>query len=192
LHNIIIVTGTPGVGKTVLSRQLSTKTNSRHLNLGEFVKKEKLYSGYDRSTKSYIIDEKRTRRSLSGLFRSSSTKRMVIETHWLGGFMPKGTGMMSIVLRLDPLVLAKRLKARKWPRRKVWENVEAELIDLSLYEALKFLGQKRVYQIDATRKRHPKILNEALRLLSEGKGWDGSTPNWLARYDPIELSRKLN
>jgi len=191
LERIIIVTGTPGVGKTVLSRLLARETGSEIIHLGELVKKEKLYRKFDRSTRSYIIDELRTRRRLLDLFRAHTGKRLVIETHWLGSFIPKRHGMVAIVVRLDPLILARRLKARKWPRQKAWENVEAEMIDLCLYESLRYLGAKRVYQVDATRKRPTELLRETLKLLSAGRGWDGLTPDWLARYDPLELSRRV-
>jgi hypothetical protein len=87
--------------------------------------------------------------------------------------------------------LAKRLKARKWPKQKIWENVESELVDLSLYESVRFLGPRRVYQIDCTGKSPAQMLQKALRLLSAKQAWDGQTPDWLGRHDPIELSRSI-
>ena len=191
MQNIILVTGTPGVGKTALAERLARKTQSDYLNLGEHVRTRELYRRFDRSTRSYIIDERRLHESLVQFLRANVRRSLVIETHWLGRFMPKRPGMIAVVVRLDPVILAKRLLTRKWPRRKVWENVEAELIDLSLYESLKFLGTKRVYQIDATRKTALELTQEALRLISSGRGWDEETPNWLERYDPIQLSRKV-
>jgi adenylate kinase len=191
LDNIIVVTGTPGVGKTALAKRLARKTQSDYLNLGEHVRKKRLYRRFDRATRSYIIDERRLHKSLVRFLKAHDRKNLVIETHWLGRFMPKRRGMVAVVIRLDPVILSKRLLARKWPRRKVWENVEAELIDLSLYESLRFLGAKRVYQIDVTQKRPQELTQEAIRLTSSGRGWDKSTPNWLERYDPIELSRKI-
>jgi adenylate kinase len=192
LEKIIVVTGTPGVGKTALAKRLAGRTQSDYLNLGEHVRKKRLYRRFDRSTWSYIIDERRLHKSLVRFLKAHDRKKnLLIETHWLGRFLPKRRGMVAVVIRLDPVMLAKRLLARKWPRRKVWENVEAELIDLSLYESLRFLGAERVYQIDATRRRPQELTQEVMRLISSGGGWDMSTPNWLERYDPIELSRKI-
>ncbi|MBO0888436.1 AAA family ATPase, partial [Candidatus Bathyarchaeota archaeon] len=162
------------------------------LSVGKLVKKEKLYTRFDRESRAYIMDERRTHNRLLDLFKSHGGHGLIVETHWLGKFMPKRPGMVAIVVRLDPLILARRLKSRKWPRRKIWESVEAELIDLSLYESIKFLGKKRVIEVDATLKEPRRILRETVRLISAGKGWDGSTPDWLLRYDPVELSRKIS
>ena len=191
MDKTIIVTGTPGVGKTVLARLLAKQTGSRFLNLGELVKKERLYGRFDRLRQSYVIDESRLRKALIDFFAAYGEGGLVIETNWVGKFMPKKRGMIAIVVRLDPVVLASRLRGRRWPKRKIWENVEAELIDLSLYESLKCLGARRVYEIDATRKRPGQLLHEAMGLISASRGWNAVAVNWLQWYDPIELSRKI-
>ena len=191
LDKTIIITGTPGVGKTVLARLLAKQTGSRVLNLGELVKKERLYGRFDRLRQSYVIDEHRLRRTLIDFFPARGEGGLVIETNWVGKFMPKKRGMIAIVVRLDPAILAGRLRGRRWSKGKIWENVEAELIDLSLYESLKCLGARRVYEIDATRKRPGQLLHEAMGLISARKGWNGIAASWLQRYDPIELSRKI-
>jgi len=191
LAKTIIVTGTPGVGKTVLARLLAKQTGFRFLNLGELVKKERLYGRFDGLRQSYVIDERRLHKTLIDFFAARGEGGLVIETNWVGKFMPKKRGMIAIVVRLDPVVLASRLRGRRWPKRKIWENVEAELIDLSLYESLKRLGARRVYEIDATRKRPGQLLHEAMGLISARKGWNGIAASWLQRYDPIELSRKI-
>ena len=191
MQNVIIVAGTPGVGKTALSRTLARKTGSLYLNLGEFVKENKLFTRYDRQSQSYTINERRLQEALKQFFETHKNKAILIETHWLGRFMRRRPGMVALVVRLDPVVLAKRLKSRDWRKQKIWENVESELIDLSLYESVKFLGPGHVYQVDATRKKHRELVREAMHLLHSGSGWDGLTPNWLEKYDPVVLSRKI-
>ena len=191
MDKTIIVTGTPGVGKTVFARLLAKQTGFRFLNLGELVKKERLYGRFDRSRQSYVIDKQSLRKTLIDLFAAHGEGGLVIETNWVGKFMPKKRGMIVIVVRLDPVILASRLRGRRWPKRKIWENVETELIDLSLYESLKCLGARRVYEIDATRKRPRQLLHEAMRLISASRGWNAVAVDWLQRYDPIELSRKI-
>ena len=157
LPKIIIVTGTPGVGKTVLARLLAKKIGFTFSSLGDLVRKERLHKGFDRKARSYIIDERSVRRKLEGYFEDHREKGIVFETHSVNSILPKTRGMIAIVLRLDPVILAKRLHARNWPKLKIWENVESEMIDVSLYDSLKVLGKNRVLEIDATGKRERTV-----------------------------------
>ncbi len=191
LQRIILVTGTPGVGKTELARRLAKEIGSDYLTLSEIVKKERLHKGFDKSTRSYIMDERRVHNRLKYYFTMHADKEIVIDTHSVGSFLPVRRGMIALVLRLDPLVLYKRLRARKWSKRKAWENVEAELIDVSLFEASKLLGRERVYEIDTTGKTRSVVQREALEILSEGRRWHSGRTNWLERYDPVLLYRRI-
>ena len=56
MKKIILVTGTPCVGKTSVSRKLAAKLNALHIDLAELVKREKLYSEIDTERNSLIAD----------------------------------------------------------------------------------------------------------------------------------------
>ena len=53
---IILVTGTPGVGKTAISRLLTSKLGAKHIELGELVKRENLICGVDKARGTLIVD----------------------------------------------------------------------------------------------------------------------------------------
>jgi adenylate kinase len=192
LPKIIIVTGTPGVGKTALGKRLAREIGYGFLRLGDLVKTEGLHKGFDRKACSYIIDEHAVERRLKHYFAISREKGIVFETHYVGSIVHDRSGLVAIVLRLDPLVLSRRLKARRWPKRKIWDNVEAEMIDFSLIDSLRSLGKNRVVEFDATGKRPRELVREVLRELSKGRGGHlNSSIDWLEKYDPILLSRKI-
>lgn len=186
---IIFVTGTPGVGKSRLARSLSNKHGYKLVELSQLVKKERLYTRFDRDRKSYVIDERRLRQRLKTISRSAD--KLVITSHMVGGFLPKSLIGVALVLRLDPLILYRRLRNRGWSRHKAWENTEAEIVDLTLQETLKLLGEKRVFEIDTTRRSAALVYKEAMRALSAKRPNRAGRVNWLSRYDPIELERKL-
>jgi adenylate kinase len=189
LASIVLITGTPGVGKTALAKNFSRKSGFKLIELSSLVRKERLYTRFDRARKTYVVDERKLRRRLDALSRSS--QRIVLPTHSVGGFLPTASVKLALVLRLDPVVLYKCLRARGWTKRKAWENTEAEILDVSLQETQSLLGPTKVYEIDTTRKSASAVYKEALHALSKGRAGRLGVVDWLARYDPLELERTL-
>lgn len=53
----IIITGTPGVGKSAHSEQLARESGLRHLAISQLVIDSGCHSGWDDATESYTVDE---------------------------------------------------------------------------------------------------------------------------------------
>lgn len=53
----IIITGTPGVGKTTHAEQLARATGLKHVSVNQIVKDEGFHEGKDEETGSWIVDE---------------------------------------------------------------------------------------------------------------------------------------
>lgn len=53
----ILVTGTPGTGKTTTCELIAEASNLRYINVGDWVQKGSLHSGWDEQHQSFIIDE---------------------------------------------------------------------------------------------------------------------------------------
>jgi adenylate kinase len=60
-HPNIIVTGTPGVGKTSHCEVLSQKTGLRHLSVNDVVKDKECHEGWDDELSCWIVDEDKVR-----------------------------------------------------------------------------------------------------------------------------------
>lgn len=167
---IIAITGIPGVGKTTIAKLLSKKLGYDLIHLSEFVKKHKLGSDYDRSRKSIIVDVEKLRKKIEPI----KGKDVIIDGH-LSHFIPSD---LVVVLRYDPKKLKTRLKRRGYPKNKIRENVEAELLDIIYAEA--FTYGKKVVQIDTT-KRKPKEIVELIIKAIRGK-YKGDKVDWLGLY----------
>jgi adenylate kinase len=57
----IIVTGTPGVGKTTHAEQLARSLGFKHISVNQIVKDEGFHEGKDEETGSWIVDEEKVR-----------------------------------------------------------------------------------------------------------------------------------
>lgn len=50
----ILITGTPGTGKTTTAESIAELTDLKHFNVGEFVKAHACHEGYDEEFDTYV------------------------------------------------------------------------------------------------------------------------------------------
>ena len=128
--NVIIITGTPGTGKTMLAKRLTKELGFRHIELTEFIKKNKLCEGYDRKKRTYVVDTAK----LAKAVRNKLEENTIIDGH-LSHFLPASLVDLCIVLKCNLKKLKARLEKRGYPKSKVRENLDAEIFDVCLNEA---------------------------------------------------------
>nr|POE65302.1 adenylate kinase isoenzyme 6 like hbr1 [Quercus suber] len=129
----IIVTGTPGVGKTTTCEDLAQKTGLHHLNINEVVKQhnigEKSSDPEDPHTK--IVDEDRL---LDVIENELEEGGQIIDWHACDLFPPSQIDLV-VVLRCENGVLYDRLTARGYGGKKLEENLDCEIMEVLLEEA---------------------------------------------------------
>ena len=57
----ILVTGTPGTGKTTLAAALAAATSLRHVDVGLAIREQSLHSGWDEEFQCHLVDEDKAR-----------------------------------------------------------------------------------------------------------------------------------
>lgn len=144
---VIIVSGTPGTGKTKLAKKLAKEKNAEHIDVNQIIKENKLHESYDRKRKCYIVDHKKLNKALIKLIKDSK-KDLVIDSH-LSHYLPSKYVDLCIITKTDLKVLKERLKARKYSQEKIKENLEAEALDTCLVEALE--NKHKVKVVDTTK-----------------------------------------
>lgn len=131
---IICVTGTPATGKTTLSRMLGKELGMRHLDVSSIIRQNSLSDGYDAKRHCDIIDEKKLKKAISALILKSS-RSMIIDSH-LSHYIPNKLVDLCIVTKCNISELKKRLEKRGYSKEKVRENLDSEIFDVCLTEAL--------------------------------------------------------
>ncbi len=150
---IIIVTGTPATGKTKIAKLISKKYKLKYVDVGKLVKDNKVYDKYDKKLRTYIVDVKKLNKSLMNLIKKE--KNLVLDSH-LTHYLDKKYVDLCIVTKCDIKVLKKRLEKRKYPKEKIRENLDSEILDVCLVESLE-KGYK-VKVIDTTKGLNKKDL----------------------------------
>jgi len=131
----IVITGTPGTGKTVLARKIGVALGLPVVSAGKVAKER----GWVKRGEADLKKLERFYASLKGGF--------VAEGHLLCEFpVPRA---QCIVLRTRPDVLKKRLEARGYSKKKTLDNLVCEALDYCLVKAE--CNYRRVTQVDNTR-----------------------------------------
>lgn len=71
----IIVTGTPGTGKTTHCEVLAEKTGLKHLSVNQIVKDRECHEGWDDEYQSWIVDEDKVSARASQCKMTRSARR---------------------------------------------------------------------------------------------------------------------
>jgi len=179
---VIVITGTPGVGKTTVSSLLAAKLGAIYLDLGELVKQNRLFSGYDTERNSLIADIRRLSRYVQKIM-ASSTQDFIIDGHYAADIVPAKMVFLAFVLRCDPEKLIERLKKAGSRKRKISENVAAEILDVCLWDTLTKYPSKIVCEIDTTGKEPSQVVQEIDLVLHGEKKVTSGNVDWLSKLD---------
>ncbi|MHC1575422.1 MAG: adenylate kinase family protein [Candidatus Methanogasteraceae archaeon] len=169
---IIGITGTPGTGKTSACALLKDV-----LDLNELITKEGLHLGVDRTRGSLIADMDSVYDRVREIAQGKEGN-LVIEGH-----LSHQVCDVAIVLRLLPDELEMRLVERGYREAKILENVEAEVVDVILVEAVEWCDW--VYEINTTGKTVEEVagmINEILSAIGRGitvTGYGPGSVDWL-------------
>lgn len=148
----ILVTGTPGTGKTRLCvrllEQLSTLGKSvQIIHVSDLIKEEKLYDEYDPGLDTYLIDDRKVCKHLENTIRGMMNQDvLVIETHTVTT-IPRRLPERVAVLTARTDVLYDRLVARGYKGEKLDENMECEIMRIIFEEAVGRFGEGRVLEL---------------------------------------------
>jgi len=127
----ILVTGTPGTGKTSLCNAIASQTGFTHINLGDLVKERELHDGYDAEMDCYILDEDKVCDALEDQMDAGGN----IVDHHSCDFFPERWFDLVVVLQCDNTVLWNRLEKRGYSKSKIQENVQCEIMMVIAEEA---------------------------------------------------------
>ncbi|MFQ5832726.1 MAG: adenylate kinase family protein [Candidatus Thorarchaeota archaeon] len=160
---VILVGGTPGTGKSEAARMLGERLGVRVLSLGDLARNAGCISAYDGDRDTSIVDEDCL---VSAILQEIEDldRRIVAEGHYID-LVPYSSVARVFVLRTHPEVLKHRLIQRGWPKAKIEENVEAEVIGVCQLDAYEAYGEDMVTEIDTTEIKQSEVVDMMQRAI---------------------------
>jgi adenylate kinase len=183
VKRVILVTGTPCVGKTSVARLLAERLNALYVNLTELAIKENLVLGKDEKRGSVIVDERGVKRAVGKLIEDCGEQSVVVDGHYAASVVPERLVTHVFVLRRDPVELRGFMEKAGFWGNKLWENLAAEILDVCLVDALKAYGGERVCEIDVSRRSVENVVAEILEVLSGSKKCYVGIVDWLGKLE---------
>lgn len=175
---MIIITGTPGTGKTTLTESLKEDFDACYISINGLLEKYDLNLGIDEKRGYKIVDTEKMIPIIDKIKEKTQKKTIIFEGH-LAQDYPNAD--MVIVLRCNPKVLRKRLNTRDWKTEKIDENVSAEILGICTQESYDSYGDK-VQEIETCDKTIPELKNEIIKIIQKEITYPLGQIDYLGEY----------
>jgi adenylate kinase len=195
LQRVLVVTGTPGVGKTEVSKALVERLGGLYISLTDIVKQENLQLDVDLERDTVVADLRRLSDRVRAIINSSSSD-IVVDGHYASEVVSSEVVSYAFVLRIEPDKLRQRLRERGYSEGKVLENLASEVLDVCLSDAVTRYGVEKVDEIEVTYKDVDEVIEEIIDVLNGRKKAKSGKVDWLGKLieeDRMsELTKYLN
>mgnify|MGYP001167294657 CR=1 FL=1 len=187
MKRVILLTGTPCVGKTTTAKQIAAKLGAQYINLTDYAKTYGLTLGEDTERKTTIIDEEKMCTKLAQTIETSENSNIIVDGHYAAAVTPTNLVNNIFVLRRNPKELKEFMLNCGFNDTKLNENLSAEILDSCLIEAMQ-TQQGKVCELDVTGKTVDENVAEILNILNGNKKCFAGVVDWLGMLEQEGLT----
>lgn len=152
----VLITGTPGTGKTTLAAELVERLEQRaagtaqHVCVGEVAQQHRCYdeAAYDTELETHVLEEDTLLDVLETMWEKAEAEQVscIADFHMCELF-PERWFDLVLVLRTRTEVLFDRLQERGYAEKKRQNNMESEIMQVVLEEAQEAYDPKIVHEL---------------------------------------------
>ena len=132
----ILITGTPGVGKTSFAVLLQERLKElkgldfKNINIGKLINEKKLYKNWNKEFDVSEFDDDMVNDELEPILNEGG---VILDFH-SSGFLPEASIDFVVLLRCNNTELYDRLAARGYSDKKITENIDCEIMEVTSEE----------------------------------------------------------
>ncbi|KAJ2847617.1 factor activating pos9 [Coemansia brasiliensis] len=141
----ILVTGTPGTGKTTTAELIALATGLKKLTVGDLIKERNLHDGYDAEFDTFILNEDKVLDEMEDMMSDGG---MCVDFHTCEMF-PERWFDLIVVLRTTTENIYDRLEKRGYKQNKIEENLQCEIMQVVLEDALESYKPEIVMELSS-------------------------------------------
>jgi adenylate kinase len=180
---VILITGTPRVGKTSVAQALASELQAENVNLTELAISENLVLRKDERRGSMIVNLRRMKKRISQIIQESAKNSVIIDGHYAAHVVPKKFVTYVFVLRRNPVELRKLMEESGFKGLKLWENLASEILDVCLVDALNAYRPNKVCEIDVSGRTVEDTVNDILAVVKGEKACHLGIVDWIGTLD---------
>ena len=159
---------------------MAKELGARLIELGELAVEKGLHLGLDEEAGSLIVDLEALADEVANMLSGGPEAPLfIVVSHYAQDVVPREAVLVAFVLRRSPYELSQILAGRGYGERKILENVQAEVLDVCLVEAVRAYGPELVYEIDATSREPEDVVAEMLSAIERRAGGRVGVVDWL-------------
>ncbi|NVM01134.1 MAG: AAA family ATPase [Candidatus Helarchaeota archaeon] len=188
MKKVIILSGTPGTGKTTIAKILSEALNANLIDINKEVIENQFYT-FDSERETKIADIKKLKKHLKKIIQEIHSEYILVEGHY-ADILPDELVYKAIILRTHPEILKKRLEQKKFSGKKISENLQAEILGDCSSHAYESYKANKIYELNTSKISIDKTINILIALIKNDKSsYQLEKIDWL---EDLEKNKSLN
>ena len=141
-NTALVITGTPGVGKHTIAKNLSHVLNYKIIDINKIILQSKIY---EENNLEHTLDVDVS--LLAELLKKESLEKSIIIGHLAPYVLDPNKIGRIIIIRRNPYELISIYQHRKYVSKKIFDNLGAEVLGIITYDSITKFGSKKICQI---------------------------------------------
>lgn len=186
IPQVFVITGTPGTGKTTVSKVLSTKMGATHIELSKFSKENGYILEEDEARDTSVVDMDAINEAVSKIVAESDNP-VILDGHYAQDVLDPEQIEKVVILRKQPWDLKTMLEEREYHGEKVWENLEAEIMGVITVQSAEIYPPEKLVEVDTSEKTITETVEEITATINIKENTKFDPIDWVLHPETLRL-----